>query len=392
MPYSDGTYTSAVQDGPKRVFYPFLNAPTKDTTTKGTMRDYVVLPGSFTPASALSTDPDDATQYLIEETELAVEAGVGRFSRTYCKVPGDQVFYSSLVINKPDAADYGTLLRASIVDYTDGAAVSAGPAYSYGGSYFADDSVFPITTCSGTRTLPTGGTFTLTYKTSTTAALAYNESAANIAAALNALAAVVSDGLTFSASGQISTGQVDLTITVGSTATSVTGNGASLTAAAAGSIFTYRPSTTSQTIRVGSRATISAHGFAGTENLLVDGAATSLFPPSLWAVVDSNTIATYYDASFSTVGAKLRDYISGTDRVLTRITDSFYLPGVTPGITTGADIPVPSVAISDTELLTLIAAEATGFQTYDAEPIAQWPADPSPIYRQRIIAIDVDDL
>src|SRR5574343_779011 len=101
MPYSDGTFTSAVQNGPKRVFYPFANAPTKDTTTKGTVRNYVVLPNSFSPAAALSTDPDDATQYLIEESELSVEAGVGSFSRTFCKVPGTQTVPTSVIVSKP---------------------------------------------------------------------------------------------------------------------------------------------------------------------------------------------------------------------------------------------------------------------------------------------------
>ena len=91
MAYQDGNFTNAIQDGPARVFYPFINAPTKDTTTKGTVRNYVVVPSSYTPAAALSTDPADNTQYLLQESELTVEGGLGRYSRTYCKVPGDQI-------------------------------------------------------------------------------------------------------------------------------------------------------------------------------------------------------------------------------------------------------------------------------------------------------------
>ncbi len=143
MPYTDGTYTSAVQNGPKRVFYPFLNSPTKDTTTKGTVRNYVVLPANFSPASALSTDPDDATQYLIEESELAVDNGVGRFSRTYCKVPGDQVTYGTRVITKPSASSVGgteLLYAATKADFD--ANIISGLAYSYAGYFFAPTEIF----------------------------------------------------------------------------------------------------------------------------------------------------------------------------------------------------------------------------------------------------------
>lgn len=340
----------------------------------------------FTPGEFFDTEYADAV--LVEQTEPSTtETGLYAIGRTFATVPGDQITYGSRVITKPDASSYGTLLAASIVDYTEGAAVSAGAAYSYGGSYFAGLGVFRINTCSGTRTLPTGGTFTLTYKTSTTAALAYNESASNIAAALNALASVVSDGLTFSASGQISTGQVDLTITVGSTATSVTSNGASLTAAAAGSIFTYRPSTTSQTLRVGSRATIGSHGFSGTENLLVGAAAVSLFPPSLWSVVDANTIATYYDGSFISASEKTRSYTPGTDRVRIRKTQRFYLPGYTTGITTPADIPLPTLLINDEAFLDAIASNTMGFTDYDASELTRW--NDWPIYTQTFEALDL---
>lgn len=88
----------------------------------------------------------------------------------------------------------------------------------------------------------------------------------------------------------------------------------------------------------------------------------------------------------------VRTYTPGTDRALTKLIDKFYLPGVTPGISSGADIPVPDVAINDTQLLNLIAGSATGFQNYDAEPVTAWPTEPSPMFRQRFIQINVDNL
>lgn len=114
------------------------------------------------------------------------------------------------------------------------------------------------------------------------------------------------------------------------------------------------------------------------------------------SVPDANNFTYFANASsyFTRIGYRTlqRTYTPGTDRVLTKLTDKFYLPGVTAGITTGADIPVPDVAINDVQLLNLIVGSATGFQNYDAEPVTAWPSEPSPIFRQRFIQIDVDDL
>jgi len=100
-PYTDGTFTSPKQNGPKRVSYPFLNNPVKDTTTVMTERDYYVLPANYTPAAALSTDPDSNVSYLVEETPPVVERGVYKFTRTYCNIPGNQVKPTSRIFVRP---------------------------------------------------------------------------------------------------------------------------------------------------------------------------------------------------------------------------------------------------------------------------------------------------
>ena len=67
MAYQDGNFTNAIQDGPARVFYPFINAPTKDTTTKGTVRNYV--------SNILAKlDVKDRTQAAV----LALRSGLGK--------------------------------------------------------------------------------------------------------------------------------------------------------------------------------------------------------------------------------------------------------------------------------------------------------------------------
>lgn len=306
MPYSDGTYTSPVQDGPKRVFYPFVNNPTKDTTTKGTVRNYVVLPGSFTPAAALSTDPDDSTQYLIEETEPQAEGGYYRFSRTYCKVPGDQVVYGSRVITKPDAGSVGTR-RGTNADrvFTDTTLTSLYGFATYANHKFVDN----------------------------------------------------------------------------------------------GKVYGPIATTTSANSGGNTRVTWTAHGLAGTEQIIAVASFASnseswvIFDSGDYSVVDANTIdltgvnyggATVYCAEY------LRDYTAGTDRVGTKSTQKFYLPGVTSGITTPQDIPLPALLLNDAELLTSLVTNLTGYQTYDATELEPW--NDSPIYTQTLVQIDMATL
>lgn len=382
MPYSDGTFTSPVQDGPKRVFYPFVNNPTKDTTTKGTVRNYVVLPGSFTPAAALSTDPDDSTQYLIEETEPQAEGGYYRFSRTYCKVPGDQVNYSSLVITKPafPTNDY----NGAYVDSTSSSATA---------------NVWSTAIAATVSRFVTGGTFTVTYKTSTTAALNYNDSDATIKAAVDALADMVSDGFTVTVTNLLSTGSITFLFSGGSTPeTNLSIGIGSLTPSAIQSReeFVLR-TVTFRVARSALNFNKTAHGLSAAQAIrIATGTSGAGTLTSVASVVDANnftvTNADTTPEAFAYYRTLMRTYTPGTDRVLSRMTDKFYLPGVTSGITTGADIPVPDIAINDTQLLTLITNSATGFQTYDAEPVVAWPSEPSPMYRQRLIAINVDNL
>jgi hypothetical protein len=392
MAYQDGNFTNAIQDGPARVFYPFINAPTKDTTTKGTVRNYVVVPSSYTPAAALSTDPADNTQYLLQESELTVEGGLGRYSRTYCKVPTDQVDYSSIVITKPQ--------------FPAAAAPSTGYFYGYYNNCYIEN-VTKTSNILGNFITATfypnvsGGTFTVSYKGQTTAAINYNATNANIASSVNGLSTMIADAVTVTALNNLTN-----TASTGISFSRSTGSNsiASLTVS-----FSLTPD--QQVSQLASSEGFVAYQATrqnvlvlkdthGLSNSNVVGYSTvsnaTSYQMSNVAVLNVNafTVSISYTLSNPFIGyrVKLRTYTPGTDRVLTKLTDKFYLPGVTAGITTGADIPVPDVAINDTQLLDLVSGSATGFQNYDAEPVTAWPSEPSPIFRQRFIQIDVDDL
>lgn len=143
--------------------------------------------------------------------------------------------------------------------------------------------------------------------------------------------------------------------------------------------------------------TSASHGIAGTETLIVAGASGfaaryGIVAAGAYTVPDANTIkVTGYNlgTAATSLAVYLRDYTPGVDRVRTRLTDAFYLPGVTSGINSATDIPIPDVAMNDTLLLALLLANTSGFQTYDAQPLELWAGQ---IHRQRTIAIDMANL
>lgn len=395
MPYQDGTFTSAVQNGPKQIFYPFLNSPTKDSTTKGTIRTMVSLPNYYATLAALSTDPDDATQYLIEETEPSIDSAIARWQRTYCKVPGDQVIYGSRVITKPNPSTLG-IAGSVLLDYTGGVSpANRGNIVQYVNKLWANNQVYNYNSTSSSVTVPTSGTFTLTYKTSTSAAINYNETSANIQTTLNALAAVVADGVTFSVTTYLTlNGIIVLSVTAGTTTSPVIMNAGSLNPAASRTAFTP-VSGLSQTIYIGARATVIAHGFNTSNNLFLfeSSGVGRLLPSTLWQSVDSDTISFCafgtFNSSVVSAGQFLRNYTPGTDRVGTKNTQKFYLPGVTVGITTAADIPIPSTLLNDADFLASVVANTSGYQTYDANELTTWRG---PIYTQTLTDINMADV
>ena len=200
MAYQDGNFTNAIQDGPARIFYPFINAPTKDTTTKGTVRNYVVVPSSYTPAAALSTDPADNTQYLLEETELTVEGGLGRYSRTYCKVPQQQIEPGTIVVSKPTIPGNDAFPR-NFGNYLVVQPDTTLEKYdAYQRTTVTSDTGVP-------GFYPTGGTYTLGFDGNTSSALNYAANAATVQTALNGFSTVQNRGnVTVSGSYNSTTG------------------------------------------------------------------------------------------------------------------------------------------------------------------------------------------
>lgn len=396
------TYQDLYWGTPRRIAqrpreYPFrFNG---DVATYIYESTYAVDIGRFTPTAAGTVDPENAAAYLLEETKPEIQQGrIATFRRTYSTIPTTQIVTSTQSITKPLPSAVG-IPGQTCIDYVqqEYPGVTVGLAFPYLGGTWAANKIYTRLPAAGVSTPASGGTFTLTYRGNTTAALAYNATNATINTAFNALASVITDGLTVSVNNLLSTSTCDLSLTfsAGSTSFRVTMNAGSLTPAGASTAFTLIQSPTLQIAYLALRATVTAHGFNAANPLLTsvsDFSYFQLLPASTkWSVIDANTIAFFSlvraGASF---GQYLRDYTPGIQRVRTKITQRFYLPGVTPGIATADDIPVPSILQNDIAFLTTSLSNLSGYEAYSASELEKWRG--GAIYSQSTVEINMATL
>lgn len=396
---SDGDFAQRSLVAPTKVMRPFMNWPSKNLTTKLFERLYEIDRGSYVPFAALATlpaeaadDPADSSAYLLTEGEPELqEDGTQRVRCLFGHVPTDQVRYRSRAITKPafPTADFnGAWSDSTSATGTANvwsAAISVGTVLRFG----------------------SGGTFTITYVanagtgiSSTTGALAWNASTATIKAALEGLASAIADGMTFSVTGSIAAGGITVNRAGGANF-----NDSQFTVSAAG----LTPGTMLGSVTGGSniaqlyfaRASVTvpkvAHGLSAGQSIrYLSGTTGGGTLTTVESVIDADNFTLVNASAANPVNPThyrtfLRTYTPGLARPKVRETWKFYLIGV-GAISSIDDIPDPAVAINDTQLLNLITGGATGFQTYDAEPLANWPVADSPMYAQVLYALDVDSL
>lgn len=380
--YTDKPLTTPAQVGSDLVEYPF--ASLGDVATRLITRRYWVRPASWVP-SELGVDATKITvasvdYYLIAESQpTTTGTGLFAFTRRYAPVPPAQVEYSTIAINKP-----------------------AFPAADFEG-YWVDNvsssgtvNVWSIAQAATVTRYPTGGTFTITYKASTTGAIAYDAAAATIETEIDALADVLSDGFTTNVSNQIaSSGFFSISLAAGASFSGVNFSidVGSLTAASIWSVSIAGSDSFSARIALTSlNFNKPAHGLSAAQAIRMTTIPTGGGTETTVATVvdvDNFTVANSDTTpnAWTHYRPYIRTYTPGPDRIRTRLTTTYYLPGVSIGITTPADIPIPDVATNDNTLLLLICENATGFEIYDAESLTRWLD--GPIYQQTLIATDM---
>src|SRR5690606_38192111 len=223
----------------------------------------------------------------------------------------------------------------------------------------------------------TGGTFTLTYKSSTTSALDWDITDGDLTTAVNSLADVIADGFTVTAGNKLSSAQqryIELACCVTPPDT-FRAEHSSITPCTAQSVHLYHPGRTNTQYLVIAQPLINpAHGLDHSQSIAfldLDAEAVNpvfQFMPAAWDVIDSNTIEVRTQLFNTDDELKVMSLhaglTSGTFRVPCRIVSNFYLPGVTPGITTPADIPIPERSGIDAIVSALLAGQ-TGSVVYD---------------------------
>lgn len=138
-------------------------------------------------ASVPDLDPVDPFAYLIAETDPEfITSDLSRVRRTFARVPAAQTVEESIMVTRPDP----------------GLAAYPGPLGNF--RVFQPDTTLKkfdvyakqdVTSDTGAPTFyPTGGTYTLTVGGYTTGALNYNDAAATVQTALNALTSVSNRG------------------------------------------------------------------------------------------------------------------------------------------------------------------------------------------------------
>lgn len=399
-------YARPVQDGPTSVAYPFIQ--NGDTAAKIYSHTLVQRESSYVPL-AVGTEKDnvweggDPNAYNLPDgtPERIGISDLVRFFRSYARIPGTQTSYpGAKFIQLPSVPnDYGSTDSITALSYP--------VLLTVGKGYFNQDaqgiyidyqrSLFGATKTCGNKTpgYATGGTFTLTYGANTTASLNWNDSGATIATALNGLASM--SGLTASVTNLLNTttgGSLLITFSAGYTLTPVTMT-SSLTLTASNHPTTQVSSNVQQDILMADNITITSHGLDTAKSLAVvkfDGDQIIVLPTAYWGSVDSNTIWTptfgvTNPAAY--VGTFKMQYFPGrTYLVRTRLTEDFFLPGVTAGITTAADITVTIGLQNPTDFINALLT-LTGWQTYETEGPAFWLN--GPIFRRAYTAIKMED-
>ncbi len=361
-----------------------------------------ILAPDLDPGDTVS--PADPFAYLVAETTPLVADFTGRakFVRRWARIPKQQIVPCSIALNKPTLDRYGATL-GHFHDWTSGSDVDKGVSYSYAGRCFANNSVYGYAAPAGffAAAAATGGTFTVTYKTSTTAALNSTETNANIKTALDALADCISDGVTWTVNNSLPSSTykfITFTPATGTPQAYLTVNVASLTGLVIADVmYTHTNLASLQKATLASYFSSTAHGITTADSLMVETVTTlvcNLYPyvvghAGQWAIYDADRILFLADTQRTHFGKYLLSYTPGTDTAIGQQVSDFYLPGVTAGITTKDDIAIPDTAINEQALLNLITSGATGYQTYSISGLAPWLG---PILELKQVQLNVGNL
>ena len=387
-PYTDGTFTSAKQNGATVLSYPFLNNPTRDSTTKQYQTNYAQLSGSYSPASALSTFPGDAVfaananAYLVDESVANPTAAIYNFYRKWSMVPGDQILPATRYFNRPimDNVFSGSYYAVSFDALNNFSWVFS--------SRISIQAVNSIASVTSTQAMPSTnitfveGSNTLNLAANSTAAQVYSAFASSLPGLTGIYVIVNTGSMAIFWNGTMSS------------VTPPTGVLISQYSATYNVLLNTSGTTTTPATTV---ITAASHGgivgdyvaFWNGKNLVGKATVTSVGDTNTFSVLaadfpSADAVVTHCGFSSDANAC----YVNGPKVCTVKRTQKYYLPGVTAGITTFADIPTQTIYTDPTSWLGRIIAVPTGFATIEVSDLSPWSGS---ILMQEIDQVQMED-
>lgn len=396
----DGDFSQATEVGAPRYSFPFRQYG--DPVSAFFEQDCWQLQATYSAQKLGIQHPTKRGFYLVGESDPAPIIGnLLQFTRTWSMIPQQQTVPLSTAITRPDPP---TLATYDV--YHDGLLALAGGGRLYSSSYLLDNSsgayydVFGTikTTSASAPTPATSGTWIFTYRSSSVT-LNWNDPYSTIQTAINGMASVVADGITVTVAGNLFTaggGGVGITLTAGNwDAFPPSVNASGLGPAKAQIVDGFRSSASLWVFNTRNVLVVPSHGYSNTgQSIAVRSSYLFVVSSAYWSVYDSNTILvgagqSGYGPSITAAAIYTRRYAPGASTGVRCVnTTNFYLPGVTPGIATSADIPVVANQSDIYSFLNAVFSN-TGTINYSVGEIKPWMW---PILSQVVVIINASDV
>lgn len=379
-----------VQVGAAVTTYPFRE--NGDLATRVTTRPYKQAAAHYAPALYGTVDPADPAAYLIDESDPtpSLVPSLLRFERTYATIPLAQVIPTTKLFERPNLHDLKSTTNTYAVSFDAGITSTLFSSRGSGSLVAISDDTTPAPLTASDTVSITGSVGTATI---------YGDD--TVAELLTAIQSSVGAGLTAATCARTRTAyEIDIYIAPGGSVIY------SAETSTAGLLVEVLEAKRIKIYRDGSvpvdQRTISATshgGAAGDEVALWNGdtlvctsklltAPTNSFNIPAEDLPTSDAIVTHY--AFKSAGTTIAN---GPMRCSAKRTQTYYLPGVSAGISDASDIVPPTVVTDpqswlDTVVAYLASPSNTTFAVHEVSDLVQWRG---PIVMQEVLSLQLAD-
>lgn len=409
LPYKTAGWDTHAKVG-REIRFPFkpdLTALEVEIFYEGPLATYVPIPyGSVEP----DYSADGVTLYMSAQGNLQnIGGGCIRYSRTWCSLPAPQTVYGSRLIDRPVMHDitasgsYAVSFDNGVTSSVFSSRIAVNAIGDAEATYQSEDAIraslphalITIEADNSVRTFYADDTTATIQNALSNAMVGSTAYASSFGLARSGAGYIVSfsnailSGIKLK---QLSTASITLTLTPGPDV--VIGDFAT------GAVADLFRITTTEAPRASTRVltTGSAHsGAAGGLLALWNGDKLVGTLKATAASGSSVTIPTD-EAPWNTSGLALTHlafatqaagrYVNGPANCTVKADTASYLPGVSAGITTPADIPLVAPKLDPVSWLTAIVA-ATAYVVCEGSQLERWLD--GPIYRQTTLSVQMSD-